>query len=186
MLEAHICAPFLWWKYYAIYVDYVVQLRNTGKVILGNSRKKLNWRNVYIARNRNLKTRNRDDDAPSLLKGSWENIAGFRWFWKRFSESSESSDSGNDILEEDSVISEGNSTDSEQKLGDSSKMFLTDEKLTLAEQNDIDFIEGPYNNVLEPENNLISNESQGDNNEKPGKSKEGKRKAPNNLFKKRL
>ena len=74
-------------------------------------------------------------------------------FENGFSESSESSDSENDILEEDSVISEGKSTDSEQKLEDSSKMFLTEEKPTLAEQNDIDFIEGPYNNVLEPENN---------------------------------
>ena len=41
------------------------------------------------------------------------------------SDFSESSDSENDILDEDSVISEGNSTENEQKLGENSKMPLT-------------------------------------------------------------
>ena len=37
---------------------------------------------------------------------------------------SESSDSENDILEEDSVVSEGNSTVNEEKLGENRKMLL--------------------------------------------------------------
>ena len=59
------------------------------------------------------------------------------------------------------------------------KMFLSEEKPTVIEENDIDFNEGPYNNVLEPESSYSSSESQVDNNEKTKKSKKGKRKAPN-------
>ena len=43
---------------------------------------------------------------------------------ERRSDFSESSDSENYILVEDSVISEGNSTETEQKLGECSKMLL--------------------------------------------------------------
>ena len=50
----------------------------------------------------------------------------------------------NDILDEDSVISEGNSTQNEQKLGEiPRKMFLTKAKPTVKEVNDTDFHEGP-------------------------------------------
>ena len=81
----------------------------------------MNWRDVHIARNRNLKTYNQDGDAQSPLEGSWWNIPGFRWTWKcGFSRSSESSHSENDILDEDSVISKGNLTENEQKLGENS------------------------------------------------------------------
>ena len=59
------------------------------------------------------------------------------------------------------------------------KIFLSEEKPTVIEENDTDFNEGPYNNVLEPENSYSSSESQVDNNEKTEKSKKGKRKAPN-------
>ena len=95
---------------------------NAGKVILRISHKKLNWRDVYIARNRNLKTCHPDGNAQSTLEISWWNIAGFRWTWKWFF--SESSDSENDILEEDSVVSEGNSTVNEEKLGENRKVLL--------------------------------------------------------------
>ena len=77
---------------------------------------------MYMARNRNLKTCHPDGNAQSPLEISWWNIAGFRWTWKWFF--SESSDSENDILEEDSVVSEGNSTVIEEKLGENRKMLL--------------------------------------------------------------
>ena len=94
-----------------------------------------------------------------------------------FSESSESSDSENDILDEDSVISEGNSTENEQKLGENSKIPLTKRGTYSRRGKWFDLNEGPYNNVLEPEDSYSSSENHVDNNEKSRKSKKRKRKA---------
>ena len=68
-----------------------------------------------------------------LLKDPDEILLALDELKSDFSESSESSDLENDILDENHVISEGNSTENEQKLGENSKTLLTKEERTVEE-----------------------------------------------------
>ena len=104
--------------------------------------KKLKWRGLYIARNKNLKTYNQDGDAQSPLKVSWGNFAGFKWTWKWFF----------------SIFWFKKMTfwmkialflkEIQHKMNKNwekipRKMFLTKVKPTVKEVNDTDFHEGP-------------------------------------------